>query len=141
VAKIVGEVRSRDMSKLEKLKEEIFGAFHKAVEGVSVEADGKLFEARAEVSEDDFYPTMDVAADAYTVSLARGVVEGWGEEFKTEASGGGTDANLHNGGGIETIILGTGMKAIHSVDEHINFSDIVAATRLVLGIVEANAGA
>ncbi len=66
------------------------------------------------------------------------VVEGWGKEFELKASGGGTDANLHNGAGIETIVLGTGMQAVHTVDEHIHLSSMVDCLKLCLGIIEGS---
>jgi tripeptide aminopeptidase len=140
-ARVIGEVRSRDNAKLEKLRDGIFDAYRGVIRGVSVESNGKRYEAATEIKIINSYPNMNVPDDAYSVGLVRRVLEGWGREFRTVASGGGTDANLHNGAGIESIIIGTGMSAIHSADEHILLSDIAAAARLILGIVEANAGA
>lgn len=140
-AKVIGEMRSRNPAKLQKLQDDIFCAYRKAVEGVEIEIDGKRHKASVGIEITNSYPGMNVADDAYSVGLVRRVLEGWGRDFTTVAGGGGTDANLHNGAGIEAIIIGTGMNDIHSADENILLSDMAAATRLILGIVEENAGA
>ncbi|MDH3998966.1 MAG: M20/M25/M40 family metallo-hydrolase, partial [Desulfuromonadales bacterium] len=49
--------------------------------------------------------------------------------------GGGSDANIFNAHGIETIILGTGMQKVHSVDEHVAVADMVHVAQLLVEII------
>jgi len=50
-------------------------------------------------------------------------------------TGGGSDANVLNAGGIATINLSTGMADVHTVNEHIAIADMVHSAELLLRIV------
>jgi tripeptide aminopeptidase len=50
-------------------------------------------------------------------------------------SGGGSDANILNAGGIATINLSTGMAEVHTLNEHISIDDMVQSAKLLLCIV------
>ena len=52
------------------------------------------------------------------------------------ASGGGSDANIFNRAGIESVPLSTGMSAVHTKDEHIAIADMVGCAELLLTIVQ-----
>jgi len=51
------------------------------------------------------------------------------------ASGGGSDANIFNAGGLAAIALSTGMKDVHTPQETIAVDDMVRSAELVLTIV------
>jgi len=50
-------------------------------------------------------------------------------------SGGGSDANILNSGGIATINISTGMAEVHTVNEYIAIEDIAQSAELLLRIV------
>jgi tripeptide aminopeptidase len=53
---------------------------------------------------------------------------------------GGTDANVLNAKGIPTVVMGTGMRKPHAMDEHIALADMVKATRVLIALAtEGNA--
>ena len=58
-----------------------------------------------------------------------------GRRIEVRAAGGGSDANIFNGHGIETIILGTGMTNVHSVDESVRVVDMVRVAELLVEII------
>ena len=49
--------------------------------------------------------------------------------------GGGSDANIFNGHGIEMIILATGMKKVHTHDECVAVADMVKVAELLVEII------
>ena len=55
------------------------------------------------------------------------------------ATGGGCDANIINGKGIETANLGTGMQAIHTLKESLNVQELCKAAEIVFEAVRLNA--
>lgn len=46
-------------------------------------------------------------------------------------SGGGSDANIFNGHGLKTAILGIGMSKVHTTDESITLNDMIRTTELI----------
>jgi tripeptide aminopeptidase len=50
-------------------------------------------------------------------------------------AGGGSDANIFNGKGIETVILGTGMANVHSVEESVRVDDMARVAELLVEII------
>ncbi|MFH1735399.1 MAG: M20/M25/M40 family metallo-hydrolase, partial [bacterium] len=58
-----------------------------------------------------------------------------GLDMVSDISGGGSDANLFNEKGIESVILGTGMQAVHTVKEYIRFDDLVNCAKHITNII------
>jgi len=54
---------------------------------------------------------------------------------------GGSDANAYNAKGVPTIVCGTGMKQIHTHDEHVSQEDLVGLTRLAIELIRGAAHA
>ena len=52
-----------------------------------------------------------------------------------QPSGGGSDANVFNSGGVATINLSTGMAEVHTTNENIAIADLVQSAELLLRIV------
>jgi len=48
---------------------------------------------------------------------------------------GGSDANVFNEKGIQTVVLGTGQTAVHSTDEYIKTNDLIDGVKLVKELV------
>jgi len=49
--------------------------------------------------------------------------------------GGGSDANIFNAHGIETIILATGMRDVHSPKESVLVDDMVTVAELLVEVI------
>ena len=49
--------------------------------------------------------------------------------------GGGSDANIFNGHGIEMIILATGMQKVHTHDEYVAVADMAKVAELLVEII------
>ena len=52
-------------------------------------------------------------------------------------TGGGSDANFLNAYGLPSVILGTGMAHVHTVDEYIKEEDLYNSALMVHGILKA----
>ena len=50
-------------------------------------------------------------------------------------SGGGSDANIFNAGGITTINISTGMEKVHTTKERITVDDLVKSAEFLLAIL------
>ena len=73
------------------------------------------------------------------VRLVMEAANNLGYPVKTMATGGGCDANVFNGKGIESANLGTGMRAIHTLKEWLNVQELYKAAEIVFETVRVNA--
>jgi tripeptide aminopeptidase len=113
----------------------MIGCFNEAARQAEQVIDGQRVQVtvRHEVLND--YPRMAVAAESPVVRLAVQAAEGLGRTLEIRDGGGGSDANIFNGYGIETVILGTGMTRVHSVDESVSVADMVRVAELLVEII------
>jgi tripeptide aminopeptidase len=132
---LVGEARSHDPAKLREQTEHMLGCFERAADALAREVDGRRIRPRitAEVRPD--FPSMAVAESAPVVTLAREAAAALGQELAIRLGGGGSDANIFNGHGIEMIILATGMKQVHTHAEYVAVADMVQVSELLVEIV------
>ncbi len=135
-----GEVRSHDLKKLKDIQDGIIGEFHKEVmeyrENLSV-LKGKVVElpiVQTEIFDD--YPLMAINSDHALVEIACEAARELGEEMKIGITCGGSDANILNGKGLNTAVMGIGMQNVHSNDEYIEIKDMVFVAELVLEIIK-----
>lgn len=132
---LTGEARSHSPEKLAAQTEHMLGCFRQAAAELEVEIGGQV--VRAEVLADvrpDF-PGMAVAEDAGVVRLARRAAEALGRDLRDRLGGGGSDANIFNENGIETIIIGTGMQNVHSTDEEVAVEDMAQVAEFLVEVV------
>ncbi len=134
LVEVNGEARSHNPEKLKRQTEHMRQAFKKVVTEYPP-ADG-LPRLTEEIRQE--YPRMRVADDSPVVKLVQLAGKKLGLTLKPAASGGGSDANIFNSQGIETIIMGTGMQHAHSTTESIYLQDMVETTRLLVEIITAN---
>jgi tripeptide aminopeptidase len=59
---------------------------------------------------------------------------------QTRATGGGCDANVFNQKGLRIANLGTGMRAIHTVNEYLLLDEFARAGEVVMETVRIQAG-
>jgi tripeptide aminopeptidase len=132
---VEGEARSHDTAKLARQTAHMVACFEGAARDLSKVIGGELVvpEAKAEVISD--YPRMAVDIRAPIIRLVETAASRLGRTIEVRAAGGGSDANIFNGHGIETVILGTGMTNVHSVDESVRVEDMVRVAELLVEII------
>jgi tripeptide aminopeptidase len=136
---IHGEARSRSLEKLAAQTAHMRHCFEEAARRHRVTVGGRLLEARVEVSAERDYEAMDLPDDAPIVRLVREAAVALGRPFKTRPTGGGCDANVLNGLGLQVANLGTGMREIHTVNEWLDLRELGETVELVLEVVRRNA--
>ena len=130
-----GEARSHDPEKLQRQTELMVDCFERAADAMARQIDGELCRPQLSVEVQPDYPQMAVAENALVVDLARRAAVAAGQDLKVRVGGGGSDANIFNANGIETIILGTGMQHVHSADEQVAVADMAHVARLLVEII------
>ncbi|GAX91877.1 M20/M25/M40 family metallo-hydrolase [Effusibacillus lacus] len=123
-----GEVRSRNQDKLAWQLAKIQTAFAMACE---------KFGARFEMEEQPIYSGFNLTEEDEVVQIAFEGVRKAGMSPVLAARGGGSDTNIFNAEGIPSVNLGVGASNDHTPEESVTVTDLVQATRLVLGIMEA----
>jgi len=113
---------------LAKRIEEVFGATSRAMG------------AKATVNCELAYRASSVSPRARVVTLAKKAIKAIGLTPKVQIIPGGTDASIYNEQGIQTVVIGTGVRAEHSTDEHVYVSDMDRAVQMIRYIVEELAG-
>jgi len=130
-----GEVRSHDINKLRQQTELIIsiveGEVNKAV--IVVGDETKRASMTLELRE-DFSP-MHVAEDAPILQIIHEAGAALQRPQKIDAAGGGSDANIFNGNGIEMVIMATGMENVHTINEQIAVDDMVKSSELLVEIL------
>lgn len=132
---IEGEARSHDVAKLGRQTEAMVACFEQAARDAAKVIDGEMVvpEVRVEVLSD--YPLMHVPRQAGILTLIETAAGRLGRTVEVKAAGGGSDANIFNGHGIETVILGTGMTDVHTVNESVRVDDMVQVAQLLVEII------
>ncbi len=130
-----GEVRSHNIDKLREQTESIIGIVEEEVNKSKVIVGGETKQATMALElKEDFSP-MFVAEDAQILQLVQAAGTALQRPQKIEAAGGGSDANIFNGHGIEMVIMATGMEKVHTIDEQISVDDMVKASELLVEII------
>jgi len=125
---INGEMRSHDRVSLDATKQEIFSKAEEIARETGVAID---------IQEEEEYGSFTIPLDSQYLAFLDGLYEQCGLEPAHIVSGGGSDANIFNTRGIETINISTGMQMVHSREEHIKVDDLAAVSRVVLGAFTA----
>jgi tripeptide aminopeptidase len=133
-----GEARSLNEEKLEAQCAHMVQCFKDAAAKYEVTVEGKTTKASVEAAVDRDYSSMDVPDSSHVVQLVLEAASRMGLKVQTMASGGGCDANIFNRKGIECANLGTGMRAIHTVNEWLDVKDMYASAEMTLEILKLN---
>jgi tripeptide aminopeptidase len=136
---LMGEARSHSEEKLAQQTAHMLRCLEEAAAAHELKLDGKILRASVETKVERDYDRMDVAEDSPLVRLVRAAGKNLGLEVKTQATGGGCDANVFNKKGLEVANLSTGMRDIHTVKEWLDLNDLYLSARMVLEIVRLNA--
>lgn len=134
-----GEVRSHSVQKLQHYTKEIETAFNNAIESWQPTAETKDLRPEVEIKIIADYPALSIPSDAPVLQrLARGAKTAQ-KDVKQIVAGGGSDANIFCGKGLQTAIIATGMDKVHTINEQLDLGDLTCLTELLLGIVTAPA--
>ena len=97
------------------------------------------FGGRVEMDVDNAYGAFKVDEDAEIVQMVKKACANLGLESNTMKSGGGSDTNILNDNGITAVNLAVGMRAVHTLEEHLYIKDLENTAKLVLEIVKVYA--
>jgi tripeptide aminopeptidase len=124
---IKAEARSLDNKKLEEQTSHMKECFEKAAAEFGGSVD---FKAVLE------YSAFNMSTDAKIMSILQKAARDVNIELLPEETGGGSDTNIFNAKGIESVNISVGMKQVHSVDENILIDDMVLAAEFLLSIIQ-----
>ena len=130
-----GEARSHDPAKLEAQTAHMVACFEGAVEKMARNINGEVVRPQLRIDLESDYRRMAVAEDAPVTRLALEAARAAGQQLEIRLGGGGSDANIFNAHGIETIILATGMQDVHSPKESVKVDDMVTVAGLLVEII------
>ena len=134
-----GEARSHSEEKLNQQTDHMLTCLKEAAQRATLGTDGKRFQATVESKIERDYDSMDIPDDSPIVQLVQSAARNLGMELKTQATGGGCDANILNKKGLEVANLSTGMREIHTVNEWLDLNDLNISAEMVLEIIRLNA--
>ncbi len=124
---ILAEARSLSKEKLDEQVAKMKSAFEETAEKMG---------GKAVVEVEVMYPSFHYGENDEVVQVALSAAEKIGRKGSIIKSGGGSDANIINGYGIPTVVLGVGYEEIHTVNERMPISELEALAKWVLSIVE-----
>jgi len=133
------ETRSLSVEGLEAQTRHMRECFERAAAGHRVTVAGREHVARVEARIERDYDRLAVPDDRPIVELVRRAARALGTPFRTRSTGGGSDANVFAGRGVEVANLACGMRQIHTVNEWVDVNDMVATTALLVETVRAHA--
>jgi tripeptide aminopeptidase len=133
------ETRSLSDEALEAQTRHMRECFERAAAGHRVSVAGREHVARVEARVERDYERLAVPDDRRIVGLVRSAAQGLGTPFRTRSTGGGSDANVFAGRGLEVANLACGMRQIHTVHEWVDVNDMVATTALLVETVRLHA--
>ena len=136
---IEGEVRSHSEQRLEELTCRLGNIFRETV----AEWHDPGGEARGrpglEVDVQADFPLMRLSRRDPVIRRVQQAAAAIGMKLRIEIAGGGSDANIFNGYGLQTAIIATGMRNVHSTDEEVSLTDMVELTRLLIELMTMEA--
>jgi len=127
-----GEARSHDEARLTAQSSHMADCFREAARGHRVSKDGREFQASVDATITRDYPRMNLGEDAPVVAWVLAAAKKLGVSISCRKTGGGCDANIFNGHGLNIANLGTGMREIHTVNESLLLNEFEQTARVVL---------
>ncbi len=127
-----GEARSHDESKLAAQSSHMADCFREAAEAHRIVKDGREVRATVDAKIARDYPRMSLGEDAPVVTWVLAAAKKLGVPITCRKTGGGCDANIFNGYGLNVANLGTGMREIHTVNEYLLLNEFQQTARVVL---------
>ncbi|HNT97800.1 MAG TPA: M20/M25/M40 family metallo-hydrolase [Elusimicrobiales bacterium] len=135
LVELEGEARSHRLSKLERQTGHMENCFRRALSGRSVRAGAGRLRPSYEFSVERKYPGLRIPASSPVLRLLAGALRARGLRMKTVASGGGTDANIMCGHGIEAPVLPTGMREVHTTREYLLLEEFFSCADITAEVI------
>ncbi|MDP2753293.1 MAG: M20/M25/M40 family metallo-hydrolase [Nitrospirota bacterium] len=135
---VEGEVRSHSLEKLALFSQHIKDTAQAAIDNWSPEPGAQLeadVRPRLDFHLSPEYPAMHIDRDASVLQRVDKAAASLKREIRYERAGGGSDANIFNGKGLQTAIIGIGMDHVHSTEESIDLRDMERTTELVIALI------
>lgn len=130
---LVGEVRSHNKDSLKRHTENMCDAFEQAVANYHNPHHDKRPQVDIQVVCE--YDSISIAESSAFIQSVQDAGKTINQDIILATTGGGSDANILNGYGIEMAILGTGMEKVHTLEEQIKLSDMLELTKTLYAIV------
>ena len=127
-AYIKGEIRSRNIDKLNAHVEQIKGAIDSACKKTGAEVDCKFTTT---------YEPYALPEDFPLIVRVKEACIRCGFEANVKNGGGGSDANVMNKKGKNAIVISSGMTKVHTTEEHINIKVMEDTAELILELIKA----
>lgn len=132
ITKIEGEVRSHSSEKLAMYTKKIENTFDEVIKNWSkanntIESWPKLTFKSVEE-----YPALKLNTDDSVIKRIDDAAKRLHRQLEHVVAGGGSDANIFNGNGTKTAIIGIGMTNVHTTDEQISLNDMIYTTELTI---------
>jgi len=124
---IEAEARSLDHARCLSVAEQIRSAFEEEAASVG---------ATAEIEVTTAYRAVGIPEESRVVRVAAAAIEAAGLSPRIFPVVGGTDATVYNENGIQTAVLGIGVRAEHTRNEHIYVTDMEKAVEILLQILD-----
>lgn len=83
------------------------------------------------------YPSLSLELDCELLKLTNEAMQAEGIEPQLVVIGGGSDANVLAGHGYRSVILGLGMRNVHTVEESLDIAETVKAARVMRRMMSA----
>lgn len=121
------EARSLDNKKLKAQSDHMVECINTACEEY-----GTTCEVKATLN----YPAFSIDKASEIAKLVTKAIENIGQKADLKSTGGGSDTNILNGNGINSVTLAIGMNNVHTTSENIAIDSIVKSAELVAAIIQ-----
>jgi len=136
--RVEGEVRSHSSEKLAQFSQQIKETAQATIQNWSPDSGAQLgagIRPHLDFHLNLEYPAMHIDRNASVLRRVDKAALSLQREIRYERAGGGSDANIFNGKGLQTAIIGIGMDHVHSTEESIDLRDMERTTQLVIALI------
>jgi len=126
-ARLTGECRSLDRVRVERVKSAMDGAMRHAAQ----ESGG-----RVDIEWTKEYEGFRFAEDDPLLGIVESSMRAVGIKPRRFSTGGGSDGSIFFADGVSTLVLSSGLRDVHSIDESVSLADMESLTRLLCDVAE-----
>ena len=132
---LIGEVRSHSKEYLQQLTDQVQKSFENTVQEWFDPTGQVKGEPRLTFTVRPDFPVMKLDRGDSVLCHIEKAAQSIGLELGYKIAGGGSDANIFNGYGLQTAIIATGMTHVHSTDERVELEDMEKLTLLLIALL------
>lgn len=126
IVKLEGEIRSHSKEKLLRQTNHM---------KQSLEAAANHFKGEISFEINRLYTKFELNKESDIIKTVAKSIKELNYDLIFLVSGGGSDANIFNEKGLETVNLGVGMEFVHSTQERVSIENMINTTKLLLKII------